>query len=176
MKYFLPLFTLLIIFLFTFNALSKIKNLQDGKIIKNILETTSAVPLASPIPLGIDYMRSQNYPGSEIKVEKILQDGSNYKRYIVSYYSDNLKEYAYMTVPVSKKPSSGFPVIIFNHGYQIPELYTPDGNYISYMDALAKAGYIVFKPDFRGNGKSQGQPGSSYFSPNYAIDILNAIA
>src|SRR5258706_7445430 len=44
------------------------------------------------------------------------------------------------------------------------------------MDAIAKAGYIVFKPDYRGNGKSEGKPGSTYFSPNYAIDELNAIA
>jgi dipeptidyl aminopeptidase/acylaminoacyl peptidase len=90
--------------------------------------------------------------------------------------SDGLKEYAYLTVPKSTKPVKGFPVIIFNHGYQIPELYTPDGNYIAYMDTLAKQGYIIFKPDYRGNGKSQGSPGSTYFSANYTIDDLNAIS
>jgi len=127
-------------------------------------------------PLDIRFMRTQNYPGSEIKIEETLPPGLNYNRYIVSFMSDELKEYAYMTVPKTQKPVGGFPIIIFNHGYQVPKLYTPEGNYINYMDAIAKAGYIIFKPDYRGNGRSQGQPGSTYFSANYAIDDLNAIS
>ncbi len=127
-------------------------------------------------PLNVAYMRSQSYLGSDIVIEQTLTPGSNYNRYIVSFVSDGLKEYAYLTVPKTAKPYGGFPVIIFNHGYQIPALYTPEGNYIPHMDALSKAGYIIFKPDYRGNGKSQGQPGSTYFSPNYTIDDLNAIA
>jgi dipeptidyl aminopeptidase/acylaminoacyl peptidase len=63
-----------------------------------------------------------------------------------------------------------------NHGYITPERYTPDGNYIAYADAFAKNGYIVFKPNYRGNGKSQGSPASTYYSPDYIIDDLNAIA
>lgn len=120
-------------------------------------------------------MRSHEYLGSDVKIEEVLPFGSNYDRYIASYISDGLKQYAYLTVPKTKKPPSGYPVIIFNHGYQIPRLYTPEGNYIPHMDALAKEGYVIFKPDFRGNGKSKGTPGSSYFSSNYAIDVLNAI-
>lgn len=138
-----------------------------------------ALPSPSPInanPLSLAFMRSQKYPGSDIKVEQTLPDGSNYKRYIVSFYSESLKEYAYMTIPKSPKPPNGYPVIIFNHGYQIPELYTPQGNYVAYMDALAKQGYIIFKPDYRGNGKSEGSPSSAYFSSDYDIDDLNAIA
>jgi dipeptidyl aminopeptidase/acylaminoacyl peptidase len=127
-------------------------------------------------PLNIEYMRMQNYPGSDIKIEQTLPSGSNYDRYIASYSSDGLKQYAYLTIPKTKKPAKGFPAIVFNHGYQIPRLYTPEGNYIPHMDALAKAGYVIFKPDFRGNGKSEGAPGSTYFSPNYAIDDLNAIS
>lgn len=127
-------------------------------------------------PLTIESMRQKEYPGSEIKIEQTLPAGSNYDRYIVSFLSDGLKEYAYFTVPKTKKPVRGFPVIIFNHGYQIPELYTPEGNYVYYMDALAKEGYIIFKPDYRGNGNSEGAPTSSYFSPDYIIDEMNAIA
>jgi dipeptidyl aminopeptidase/acylaminoacyl peptidase len=149
---------------------------------KNILPLVTNTPSAPNSPLNIDYMRSQSYPGSDIKIEQTLTAGSNYNRYIVSFIvatsdmSDGLKEYAYLTVPKTHEPSDGFPVIIFNHGYQIPALYTPEGNYIPHMDALSKAGYIVFKPDYRGNGKSEGAPGSTYYSPNYAIDDLNAIA
>lgn len=121
-------------------------------------------------------MRSQSYPGSNIKIEQTLKNGSNYKRYIASFMSNGLKEYAYLTIPTTAEPTGGYPVIIFNHGYQIPKLYTPDGNYVAYMDALAQEGYIIFKPDYRGNGKSDGSPTSAYFSSDYTIDDLNAIA
>jgi dipeptidyl aminopeptidase/acylaminoacyl peptidase len=90
--------------------------------------------------------------------------------------SDGLKIYALLLIPNLAKPVDGFPVIILNHGYIIPEKYTPDGNYIAYADAFAKNGYVVFKPNYRGNGKSEGRPTSSYFSPDYIIDDLNAIA
>lgn len=127
-------------------------------------------------PLSVAGMRSQTYSGSEISVVNKLDNGENYKRYIVSFKSGDLLEYAYMTVPDLPKPGSGYPVIIFAHGYQIPDLYTPEGNYIPHTDALARSGYIVFKPDYRGNGKSEGSPGSAYFSPDYTIDILNAVS
>lgn len=137
---------------------------------------TTVTPSPPSSALNITYMRSQKYPGSPITITQTLTPGSNYKRYIASFVSDGLTEYAYLTVPNGQIPKGGFPVIIFNHGYQVPELYTPDGNYIAYMDAMARAGYIIFKPDYRGNGKSQGAPGSTYFSPNYVIDDLNAIS
>ncbi|MGA3291816.1 MAG: alpha/beta fold hydrolase [Candidatus Microgenomates bacterium] len=149
-------------------------------LITGIFHSASGIILTStPIiqnPLAIQTMRAGSYPGSNVTFEQTLPSGSNYKRYIVSFYSQGLKEYAYLTIPNTGKPQNGFPVIIFNHGYQTPELYTPEGNYIAYMDALAKAGYVIFKPDYRGNGKSQGAPTSSYFSPNYTVDDLNAIS
>ncbi len=153
--------------------LSLPKNISNN-IQKSVLSTPASTLLTGP--MNIKYMRSQTYPGSDIKIEQTLPSGANYNRYIASFMSDGLKEYAYLTIPKTSKLSKGFPVIIFNHGYQIPKLYTPEGNYIAYMDALAKAGYIIFKPDYRGNGKSQGEPGSTYFSANYVIDDLNAIA
>lgn len=135
-----------------------------------------AVFLAKPNPLSIEHLREKDYSGSDIKIEETLAPGSNYNRYIASYLSDGLKIYALLTVPKGAKPQGGYPAIVFNHGYIIPAKYTPDGNYIAYVDALAKAGYVVFKPDYRGHGKSQGIAGSEYFSQDYVIDNLNAIA
>lgn len=127
-------------------------------------------------PLSIQAMRLRSYPGSNIKIEQTLTPAGTYNRYITSYQSDGLKIYALLLVPKGAKPSSGWPVIILNHGYITPERYTPDGNYISYADAFAKNGYIVFKPNYRGNGKSEGKPTSTYYSSDYIVDDLNAIA
>jgi dipeptidyl aminopeptidase/acylaminoacyl peptidase len=127
-------------------------------------------------PLSIEAMRSRDYPGSAVKIEQSLSPAENYNRYIASYKSDGLKIYALLLVPKGVVPKNGRPVIVLNHGYITPEKYTPDGNYIAYADAFAKNGYIVFKPSYRGNGDSQGSPMSTYFSPDYAVDDLNAIA
>ncbi len=126
--------------------------------------------------LTIEFLRSRQYEGSEIVIEETLSSEDTYNRYIASYYSDGLKIYALLLVPTSEKPKDGFPVIILNHGYIIPEKYTPEGNYTAYFDAFAKAGYIVFKPSYRGHGKSEGFPTSAYFAPDYVIDDLNAIS
>lgn len=127
-------------------------------------------------PLSIQYLQNRSYSGSDIEIEQTLTPGTNFNRYIASYISDGLKIYALLTVPTTQMPAGGFPAIVLNHGYITPEKYTPDGNYIAYVDALSKAGFIVFKPDYRGNGKSEGAPGSEYFSEDYVIDDLNAIA
>ena len=126
-------------------------------------------------PLSIVAMRARTYPGSNITIEQTLTPAATYNRYMASYTSDGLKIYALLYVPKGTKPENGWPVIVFNHGYITPEKYTPDGNYIAYLDAFARNGYIVFKPNYRGNGKSEGSPTSTYFSPDYTIDDLNAI-
>lgn len=127
-------------------------------------------------PLSIQAMREKEYPGSNIVIEKILSPEKEYNRYIASYQSEDLKIYALLLVPKGERPEGGWPVIILNHGYIIPEKYTPEGNYIAYYDYMAKNGYLVFKPDYRGNGRSEGRPTSTYFSPDYVTDDLNAIA
>lgn len=133
--------------------------------------------LESPYPLSIEYMRSQEYPGSEITIEQTLPSGSNYSKYIASYKSDGLKIYALLTVPSGVPPKeNGWPVVIFNHGYIPPTQYRTTEKYIAYADAFSRNGYIVLKSDYRGHGNSEGEATGSYGSPGYTIDILNAIS
>jgi dienelactone hydrolase len=127
-------------------------------------------------PLMVEYMREQEYPGSDVVIEEVLEPGSNYDRYIASYQSEGLKIYALLTVPQGQRPETGWPVIIFNHGYIPPEVYRTTERYVAYVDAFARSGYIVFRPDYRGHGFSEGEPTSSRGSPDYTIDVLNAVS
>jgi len=126
-------------------------------------------------PLQISAMRERAYPGSDIVIEETLPSGA-YRRYIASYTSDGLKTYGLLTVPGGDPPVGGWPVIIFNHGYIPPEQYRTTERYVDYVDAFARSGYIVFKPDYRGHGNSEGKPEGAYYSPAYTIDVLNAVA
>jgi dienelactone hydrolase len=127
-------------------------------------------------PLMVEYMRQQAYPGSDLVIEQTLAPGANYNRYIASYRSEGLKIYALLTVPFGTKPATGWPVIIFNHGFIPPEIYRTTERYVAYVDGFARNGYIVFRSDYRGHGSSEGEAGSSRGSPDYTIDVLNAVA
>ena len=155
---------------------------NDLKIVQQgINSQNQGGPMEEPNPLAIEYMRAQEYPGSDIIIEQTLPDGSNYSRFIASYKSDGLKIYALLTVPkgdpsTSSGSTSGWPVIIFNHGYIPPEQYRTTEKYIAYTDAFSRNGYIVLRPDYRGHGNSEGNPTGAYYSPAYTIDVLNALA
>ncbi len=120
-------------------------------------------------------MRQLEYPGSEIVIEETLNPGSNYYRYIASYQSEGLKIFAYMTVPYGNPPEGGWPVIVFNHGYIPPAQYRSTERYVAYVNAFAARGYIVFRPDYRGHGFSEGEARGAYSRPDYTIDVLNAV-
>jgi uncharacterized protein len=144
---------------------------------KNIPQINQTVQVANS--LAISAMRTRNYPGSEITIEQTLSDGSNYHQFMTSYMSDGLKIYALLTVPTGTKPANGWPVILFNHGYIPPEQYQTFpivGQYASYYPYFSRNGYIVFKPDYRGNGNSEGTPEGAYYSPAYTVDDLNALS
>ncbi len=137
--------------------------------------TPTSTPTPTPNPLSIEAMRRREYPGSDIVIEQTLAPGANYSRYVASYRSDGLKIYALMTVPTGQKPKTGWPVIIFNHGFIPPDQYRTTERYVAYVDAFARSGYIVFKSDYRGHGDSEGRATGGYGSPDYTIDVLNAV-
>lgn len=149
--------------------IQSIHNVKQNKITKSINNNL----------LSIQFMRNQMYPGSKISIVKQLPDGTNYHQYLTSYESDGLKIYALLTIPMGSVPKNGWPVILFNHGYIPPvtyETYPTVGQYADYYPVFSSNGYIVFKPDYRGNGNSQGKPSGAYFSPDYTIDDLNALS
>lgn len=147
--------------------------------------TASAAPTGTPLPtatatpthpLMIEVMRAQEYPGSPLVIEQTLDPGVGYHRFVVSYQSEGNKIYALLTIPSGERPPTGWPVIIFNHGYIPPSQYRTTERYVAYVDTFARHGYIVLRSDYRGHGDSEGQPSGAYGSPGYTIDVLNAVA
>jgi dipeptidyl aminopeptidase/acylaminoacyl peptidase len=121
-------------------------------------------------------MRAREYPGSPVTIEQVLEPGLNYQRYYASYLSEGLTIYALLTVPNGAPPPTGWPVIVFNHGFIPPDEYRTTERYIAYVDWLARSGYIVFRSDYRGHGSSEGEASGAYGSPAYVVDVLNAVA
>jgi len=130
----------------------------------------------NPHSLTILALRRGDYPGSEIVIEQKLSPGANYGRYIASYKSEGLKVYALLTVPDGNPPAGDWPVIIFNHGYIAPSAYRTAEKYVVYTDGFSRNGYVLFMPDYRGHGNSEGEASGAYGASGYTIDVLNAVA
>ena len=140
--------------------------------------TFTAQPTATPVPhpMSIMALRNAEYPGSEITIVRELERGANYRRYYAYYLSEGLKIYALLTVPNGEAPEGGFPAIVFNHGYIPPNVYRTTERYIAYVDQLARAGYVVFRIDYRGHDQSEGEATGAYGNPGYQHDVMNAVA
>jgi uncharacterized protein len=140
--------------------------------------TVTATPAPTPTyhPMSILALRQMEYPGSKITIEKTLEPGVNYKRYYASYLSEGLKIYGLLTVPNGEMPSGGWPAIVFNHGYIPPDVYRTTERYLAYVDRIARSGYIVFRIDYRGHDRSEGEASGAYGDTGYLVDVLNAVS
>jgi dipeptidyl aminopeptidase/acylaminoacyl peptidase len=147
--------------------------------IKNTTQTVLAKLSPTPIPaydLTIPYLRSKTYKSTLNTLEKINDFGS-YTSYLTSYKSDGLKINGLLTIPTGTNPPGGWPAIVFVHGYIPPTQYQTLGQpYSSYVDYLARNGFVVFKIDLRGHGDSEGVARGGYYTSDYVIDTLNAYA
>ena len=172
------------------------------------IEKWSDVYLDSLADLSIESLRSRTY-SSRIQVEALLGGNSAneayssyfsadgtlpYKSYLASYDSDGLRIYTRIDIPAAQKPTGGYPVVIFIHGWYGRDaapgydfMYQAESLGSRLIDAYVDAGYLVLSPALRGHGTVAGVPAEgmafleawdngSYISPMfYAIDVLNLL-
>src|SRR4030042_1243210 len=138
----------------------------------------TATPTSTPTlhPRNIRAARETAYPGSIITIEETLEPGANYYRYMAWYESEGLRIYGLLTVPFGEMPVTGWPAIVFNHGYISPLVYQTTERYVAYVDNLARNGFIVYKIDYRGHDRSEGEASGAYGDPGYTVDVLNAVS
>ncbi|MCS6774508.1 MAG: alpha/beta fold hydrolase [Thermoflexales bacterium] len=101
---------------------------------------------------------------------------SAFTRTLIRFDSDGLSVYGFMNTPRGRGP---FPVVIVLHGYVNPRTYrTPYAYTQRYADALAREGFLVLHPDYRGHGRSEGvaEGVDNLFRVGYAVDVLNLAA
>lgn len=132
--------------------------------------------LHAPHPLSVAALQQTDTPGSVISVVETLSPTASYTQQVVSYESEGNTIFALLTIPRGEKPDTGWPIIVFNHGYIPPDEYRTTEKYVAYVNAFARSGYMVIKPDYRGHGESEGEAAGGYGSNAYTIDVLNAMA
>src|SRR3989338_5529084 len=140
----------------------------------------NSMTTASPTPfpfqeMTIPYLRSRSYESKLGELRQVSQN-SDYASYLTNYSSDGLRINGLLTIPTGTRPSGGWPAVVFIHGYIPPQNYQILVNYSSYVDYLARNGFVVFKIDLRGHGDSEGEAGGGDYSGDYIIDTLRALA
>jgi len=125
-------------------------------------------------PLSIPTLANREYEGGAVNIEKKINSSKSFTSYIISYPSDGLKIYGLMNIPNSKKPENGFPVVIINHGYINPKDYSTIGSYKAITDYFSSRGFLVIKPDYRGNANSEIDD-TALMRFAYPIDVMNLI-
>jgi len=152
------------------NKFTDLKKIEVGQVDEN------SEPAPFPFQeITIPYLREGEYKSS---LGELVPNYQNefYKSYLTSYDSDGLRINTQLTIPEGETPAGGWPAIVFVHGYIPPQEYQTLGKYVSYVDYLARSGYVVLKIDLRGHGDSEGEAGGAYYSSDYIVDTLNARA
>ena len=138
-------------------------------------ENEKKIEQAELFPLSIPSLAHREYERGEIKIEKKVETNKSFTSYIAFYFSDGLKIYSLLNIPNIPKPQNGFPVVIINHGYINPAVYDTISSYKSITDYFSQNGYLVLKPDYRGNGKSE-IDNTALMRFAYPIDVMNLIS
>ncbi|MBQ6449852.1 alpha/beta fold hydrolase [bacterium] len=129
------------------------------------------------VQLTIPALRARDYHSS-LQLGPDLEQTARYTAYQAWYDSDGARVYGLLSVPTGEMPEDGWPAVILLHGYIPPWQYETNGRaYRAWWQGLAATGeFVVFKPDLRGHGQSQGEATGPYFGSDYVEDALNARA
>lgn len=128
-----------------------------------------------PLQLSIAHFSTMQLVGTGLTLETVLAENSAYTRYQISYRSNGLRISGIMNIPKGEGP---FPLIVLNHGFIAPSVYTVGRGLKREQDFLARHGFAVLHTDYRGHGESDPSPDTRMVYDaglEYSMDSANAI-
>lgn len=150
----------------------------EQQLTQNHTETTPpAEPLVSEggqevNPVSLPAMMQKQFDGRDLTLGRVLDDNSSYTRYYITYKSGELTISGIMNIP---KGSGPFPVLLLNHGFIEPSIYTNGRGLRREQDYLARRGYAVLHSDYRNHADSGKDPDNDVkFRLGYTEDVINA--
>lgn len=102
-------------------------------------------------------LKTRNYLGTPIELNKVLKEDSEYTSYLFSYLSDGKKITGQVNLPKTqrlKDYENKFPVIVMLRGYVDKEIYKTGDGTRKAAAYFASHGFITLAPDFLGYGGS----------------------
>lgn len=141
-------------------------------------EPTDSAPEPSdvatePHPVSLESFSRTAFDGRDLALGPVLASNDAYVRHYVTYRSGDLRVSGVMNVPRGDGP---FPLLVLNHGYIDPAIYTNGRGLKREQDYLARSGYAVLHTDYRNHAESDDDPDSELrLRLGYAEDAVNAV-
>lgn len=128
-----------------------------------------------PSNLSIPHFREMALSGTNLTFDRILESNDVYTKHAISYQSNGLRITGVFLLPHGDGP---YPLLIFNHGFIDPAVYTQGRGLKREEDYIARQGFAVLHTDYRGHAGSDPSPMiDNVYDGNleYAMDSANAI-
>lgn len=112
--------------------------------------------------------------GTGFTLGQRLDDNAAYERFFITYLANGVKVSGIMNIPKGDGP---FPLLVFNHGYIDPAIYTNGRGLKREQDYMARQGFAVLHTDYRGHAQGDPNPDNRpHARPfGYVIDALAAV-
>jgi dipeptidyl aminopeptidase/acylaminoacyl peptidase len=137
------------------------------RISQNIAESIT------PYPVSLLALMQKEYIGDDLVFEQILETNEIYTRYRISYSANGLSLSGIMNIPKGEGP---FPLLVLNHGYIDPTVYTNGRGLKREQDYFARNGFAVIHPDYRNHVFSDKDPENTLrFRLGYTEDVIGAV-
>ncbi len=127
----------------------------------------------APHPVSLEALSRTSFDGGEFEIGRILASNEAYVRHHVTYRSSGLRISGILNLPKGAGP---FPLLILNHGYIDPAIYTNGRGLKREQDYLTRRGYAVLHTDYRNHAESDKDPlTDERLRLGYAEDAINAV-
>jgi dipeptidyl aminopeptidase/acylaminoacyl peptidase len=124
-------------------------------------------------PVSIPALIAEPLSGHDFQRGRVLAETAAYTRYYITYESGDVTISGIMNVPKGEGP---FPVLILNHGYIDPAVYTNGRGLKREQDYLASRGFVVVHPDYRCHAQSDCPAMDDVGRRlDYTRDVMNAV-
>ncbi len=140
---------------------------------ENGTQETSQVQAEAVNSVSLPAFAEKTFDGRDFTVGRVLEENASYTKHFITYKSGNLTISGIMNVPKGDGP---FPVLLLNHGYIDPAVYTNGRGLRREQDYLARQGYVIIHSDYRNHAQSDDDPNTeTSLRLGYAEDVVNAI-
>lgn len=156
------------------------ENRQPGLISPLVPTSFRAKPLEK---YSFENLRKREYPGGEIKLEKVLQEQNSYTSWLFSYFSDGKKITGMANIPLRPAKRSSeqakFPVVVMLRGYADEEIYFTGLGTRKAAGFFAENGFLTLAPDFLGFADSDSSSAdileARFYRPIEVLNLLSSV-
>lgn len=126
---------------------------------------------------SFDSLKSREYQGSPIILERVLDQRSEYTAYLFSYQSDGRKVTGQANIPLPQEGSEKMPVIVMLRGFVDRDIYQTGIGTRNAARVFVENGYVTLAPDFLGYGESDPPEDDVWWERlNKPVQVMNLLA